>query len=62
MIYIQKNGNVKDKNMKVLGTIKELIPKLMEFDMNKIYSCEIKEPKSQRSLQQNKLLWELIHY
>lgn len=47
--------------MKVLGTIKELIPKLMEFDMNKIYSCEIKEPKSQRSLQQNKLLWELIH-
>ena len=48
--------------MKVLGTIKELIPKLMEFDMNKIYSCEIKEPKSQRSLQQNKLLWELIHY
>lgn len=47
--------------MKVLGTIKELIPKLMELDMNKIYSCEIKEPKSQRSLQQNKLLWELIH-
>lgn len=47
--------------MKILGTIKELIPKLMECDMNKIYSCEIKEPRSQRSSQQNKMLWNLIH-
>ena len=47
--------------MKVIGTIKELIPRLMEFDMNKIYFCEIKESKSQRTLQQNKMLWELIH-
>lgn len=47
--------------MKILGTIKELIPQLMECDMNKIYSCELKEPKSQRSLQQNKMLWNLIH-
>ena len=29
--------------------------------MNKIYFCEIKESKSQRTLQQNKMLWELIH-
>ena len=47
--------------MKVFGTIKELIPKLMNLDMDKVYSCEVKEPKSQRSLQQNKMLWELIH-
>lgn len=47
--------------MKVVGTIKSIIPKLMELDMDKLYSCEIKEPKSKRSIQQNKMLWELIH-
>ena len=44
-----------------LGTIKELIPKLMEYDMTKFYEVHIKEPRNQRSLQQNKLLWRLIH-
>ena len=29
--------------------------------MEKIYICEIKEPRSKRSLEQNKLLWKLIH-
>lgn len=29
--------------------------------MDKFYVCEIKEPKSKRSLEQNKLLWKLIH-
>jgi hypothetical protein len=29
--------------------------------MDKLYVCEIKQPKSHRSLQQNKLLWKLIH-
>ena len=47
--------------MKAVGYIKDIIVKLMALDMNKIYSIEIKEPKSKRSIQQNKLLWELIH-
>lgn len=44
-----------------LGTIRELIPKLMEYDMTKFYEVRINEPRNQRSLQQNKLLWQLIH-
>ncbi len=44
-----------------LGTIKELIPKLMDYDMTKFYEVHIKEPRNQRSLQQNKMLWQLIH-
>lgn len=47
--------------MKIVGTIKDIITKIMELDMSKIYSCEIKEPKSKRSIQQNKMLWKLIH-
>lgn len=47
--------------MKIVGTIKEIITKIMKLDMNKLYVIEIKEPKSKRSLQQNKMLWELIH-
>jgi hypothetical protein len=43
------------------GTIKEIINKLMEMDMGKVYVCEIKAPRSQRSLRQNRLLWKLIH-
>lgn len=44
-----------------LGTIKELIPKLMEYDMDKVYEIHIKEPRNQRTLRQNKMLWKLIH-
>lgn len=47
--------------MTYLGTIKELIPKLMDYDMTKYYEVQIKEPRNQRSLQQNRLLWKLIH-
>lgn len=47
--------------MKIVGAIKDIIVKLMQLDLNKIYSVEIKEYKSKRSLQQNKMLWELIH-
>lgn len=47
--------------MKIVGTIKDIVAKIMQLDLNKIYSIEIKEPKSKRSLQQNRLLWELIH-
>ncbi len=48
-------------NLKIVGFIKEIVPELMKLDMEKYYVCEIKEPKSKRSLEQNKLLWKLIH-
>ena len=47
--------------MKTAGKIKEIITDLLRLDMEKTYICEIKEPKSKRSLEQNKLLWKLIH-
>lgn len=46
---------------KFTGTIRDIITELMKLDLTKLYVCEIKSPKSQRSLQQNKLLWRLIH-
>lgn len=47
--------------MKIVGTIKDIVTKIMQLDLNKLYTVEIKESKSKRSLQQNKMLWELIH-
>lgn len=47
--------------MKKYGYIKEIIPELLKLDMDKQYVIEIKEPKSKRSLEQNRLLWLLIH-
>lgn len=47
--------------MKTVGKVKAIITDLLKLDMEKIYVCEIKELKSQRSLEQNKLLWKLIH-
>ena len=47
--------------MKTAGKIKDIITDLLKLDMEKTYVCEIKEPKSKRSLEQNKLLWKLIH-
>ena len=47
--------------MKITGTIKDIVPELLKLEMDKIYVCEIKQPKSHRSLQQNRLLWKLIH-
>jgi hypothetical protein len=47
--------------MKTAGKIKEIVAELLKLDMDKFYICEIKEPKSKRSLEQNKLLWKLIH-
>ncbi len=47
--------------MKIVGNIRDIVSKIMQLDMTKLYLVEIKEPKSKRSLQQNKLLWELIH-
>ena len=46
---------------KFTGTIEDIIPKLMRLDREKFYICEVKEPKDQRSLRQNRLLWKLIH-
>ena len=43
------------------GKIKDIIPELLKLDMDKYYICEIKEPKSKRSIEQNKMLWQLIH-
>ena len=47
--------------MKTAGKIKDIITDLLKLDMEKIYICDIKEPRSKRSLEQNKLLWKLIH-
>ena len=47
--------------MKIIGTIKDIVTKIMQLDLSKLYVIEIKEAKSTRSLQQNKMLWELIH-
>lgn len=43
------------------GKITEIIPELLKMDMDKLYVCEIKEPKSKRTIEQNKMLWQLIH-
>lgn len=47
--------------IKLSGTMKELIPEMLKLDMDKLFVVEIKEPKSKRSLEQNKMLWQLIH-
>lgn len=47
--------------MKTAGKIREIITDLLKLDMDKTYICEIKEPKSKRSLEQNRLLWRLLH-
>lgn len=43
----------------MIGTQKQAITWLLEQDNTKFY--EVKEKKTTRSLQQNKMLWELIH-
>ena len=47
--------------MKTAGKVREIVADLLKLDMDKFYICEIKEPTSKRSLEQNKLLWSLIH-
>lgn len=42
----------------MIGTIKQVMAQLLKQDDKKLY--EVKEKKSSRSLQQNKLLWKLI--
>ena len=47
--------------IKLAGKIREIIPDLLKLDMDKLFLVEVKEPKSKRSIQQNKMLWQLIH-
>lgn len=47
--------------IRLSGKIKDIIPDLLKLDMDKLYICEVKEPKSKRTIQQNKMLWQLIH-
>ena len=47
--------------VRLSGKIKDIAPELFKLDMDKLYIVEIKEPKSKRSLEQNKMLWQLIH-
>lgn len=47
--------------MKIVATPKELIAELLKLDDGTLYSMEIKIPKSERTIQQNKYMWKLIH-
>lgn len=47
--------------MKIVGTIPEIVSRLMKQDLTKLFQIEIKEYKSKRSLEQNKYMWALIH-
>ena len=47
--------------MKIYGKLEDIVKELFKLDTSKTYLVEIKEPKSKRSLEQNKLLWLLIH-
>ena len=47
--------------IRLSGKIKEIIPELLKLDMEKLFIVEVKEPKSKRSLEQNRMLWQLIH-
>jgi hypothetical protein len=43
------------------GTVKEVIPKLLDLDNEKKFLFSIKEPYKKRSLDQNRLFWKLVH-
>ena len=43
------------------GKITEVIPELLKLKLDVPYIVELKQPKSRRTLEQNKLLWRLIH-
>lgn len=47
--------------MKMVGTPDKLITELLKLDRDKIYSMEVKEPKSKRTLRQNAYMWKLIN-
>lgn len=43
----------------MIGTVKELIPKMLELPEDKVY--ELKEHKKKRTLNQNSYYWELLN-
>ena len=43
----------------MIGTVKDLIPQMLELDQDKIY--ELKEYKKKRTLNQNSYYWELLN-
>src|SRR5574344_1965894 len=43
----------------ITGTVKNLIPKMLELDQDKIY--ELKEYKKKRTLDQNSYYWKLLN-
>ena len=47
--------------MKIVGKIADIIQELMQLNTNEVYFVEIKQQKSHRTLNQNKLLWKLVH-
>ena len=47
--------------VRLSGRIKDIIPELLKLDADKLYLCEVKEPKSKRSIEQNRMLWLLIN-
>lgn len=47
--------------IRLSGKIKDIIPEMLKLDMDKLFVVEVKEPKSKRSLEQNRMLWQLIH-
>ena len=47
--------------IRLTGCLKEIIPQLLQLDLDRPYIVELKEPRSKRTLEQNKLLWRLIH-
>lgn len=46
--------------MKIVGNKYDIIKQIQTLD-DKYYVCNIDEPKAKRSIEQNKLLWKLIH-
>lgn len=47
--------------VELYGTVKEIIPKLLDLDNEQKYLFIIKEPYKKRSLDQNRLFWKLVH-
>ena len=47
--------------MKIYGKPEDISKELFKLDASKKYIFEIKEPKNNRSLEQNRLLWVLVH-
>ena len=47
----------------IIFTVENYVDKaqINALDNSKLYSIEVKESKSKRSIEQNKLLWKLIH-